>query len=130
MKRTLTYKRGIYTQVFEIIVLLAILSKEVQSNDQFHNRKWDESFSFQRPGPVVYKTHGTIWPKPQLQKRGSQIFFTLNPRNFSFKVWLTLFQHNIFYFTLTKFTINVLTYKDNLINNNIIYNRIMNRFFS
>ena len=55
----------------------------VKSNEQLHFRK---ALYVNKPGPNVQQTHGKIWPKPQLQTEESEIFFTLNPNNFSFKV--------------------------------------------
>ena len=102
MKRTVGYKSGIYTKIAGVILVLAILSKVVKSNNQLNNGNGIHSFSFKRPGPVVYQTHGKIWPKPQLQTKGSQIFFTLNPKNFSFKVCITIFEKLVLYFTLAQ----------------------------
>ena len=98
MKRTLGYQRGIYTLIAQIILVFAILSKVVKSNNQLNNGKGAHSFSLKRPGPVVYQTHGKIWPKPQLQTKGSQIFFTLNPTNFSFKVCTTIFEKLVLFY--------------------------------
>jgi hypothetical protein len=122
MKRTLGYKRGVYTIIPEIIVVFAILLEVVKSNDQLHNSKEEHSFSFKRPGPVVFQTHGKIWPKPQLQTKGSQIFFTLNPANFSYKVCITIFVKIGLYLISAQWTLSIFIYDNEIIKINYRHN--------
>ena len=80
MERKVNYK----TSFLRLLVAFSqIFLANVKSNEQLQFRK---AFYVNKPGPHVQQTHGKIWPKPQLQKEESEIFFTLNPNNFSFKV--------------------------------------------
>ena len=65
-----------------IVIVMQLFEPNVKGNDELSNNpvhlKW--------PGPIVYQTNGKIWPKPQLQTKNGEIFFTLNATDFSFKV--------------------------------------------
>ena len=65
-----------------IVIVLQVFEPKVKGNDQLSNNP----VHLKRPGPIVYQTNENIWPKPQLQTKNSEIFFTLNASDFSFKV--------------------------------------------
>ena len=72
--------------VLALIAIVASFSREIKCNIQRPYKKWHKQQNLQAPGPWVLQSHGKIWPKPQLQTDDSEIFFTLNSTNFSFKV--------------------------------------------
>ena len=59
-----------------------------QCSVECNSNHGDNQKNYFAPGPAVKQTHGKIWPKPQMQTEESEVFFTLNPNNFSFKVKL------------------------------------------
>ena len=108
MKPPLSLRKWCW-KVLALIAIVASFSSEIKCNIQRPYKKWHKQQNLQAPGPWVLQSHGKIWPKPQLQTDDSEIFFTLNSSNFSFKVSLyismysfVLYRKVILHYIVTK----------------------------
>ena len=85
MRIPICTKRWVW-KVPAIIAIVVLFSVESKCNLQYPYNKWNKQSNLKAPGPWVLQSRGKIWPKPQLQTEESEIFFTLDSSNFSFKV--------------------------------------------